>query len=465
MSSPEQAPASPDELYEGHANAAEYARLADEYRTDRGDRLLPGEPDRGFDVPPYSERLLQEPVSIAGAFPLSYRGLNPDPTGIDRWAAGYLAPQIIGGEVPVVERVDGEPPESETDMTLRVVYPIEKKAYEAAVAAGTIQPGLFRHGDLALGDEEGTGALAALVDPQQRQAALEEAIAEAGDELGWTYWDDFEELGTDELEELDTVLEVFELSDGGEVIRLVNCTKYHLTDEQLRKLTNAARSASDKSGGHVFESINTVMILPEGHSSLFGDARRKDGQTGKRMYHGFRRGRLIGLSDRLIKPVEDLAPPPALGPDEDEDDQYYQEGEPREGPGAPKYSVTAGDLELVAVHEFSHANIPSHMAVPELDGEIAPGIYGRTSLHEHTAELDTAEYAGGEDARAVPRSQRTAMQAIWARRRGLNKPLHDAPMGPRYVTCREVDLSRGPLTPRLVPWEPVLVTETVYQLV
>jgi hypothetical protein len=164
------------------------------------------------------------------------------------------------------------------------------------------------------------------------------------------------------------------------------------------------RAISDKSGGALFDRLDTIAIVPELYKSMEQDVKMPDGTMRTVPTNGYKSPRLLALSDRLIKPPEERsALPEGMS---DFYAQYRLPDEPAEGPGSPRKKVSDGEWELTLAHELVHIALPESIQTKVKLPDPAPTLYGRHNKTEQIAELGAAEYAGGEAALAIPDDQR-----------------------------------------------------------
>lgn len=62
--------------------------------------------------------------------------------------------------------------------------------------------------------------------------------------------------------------EIFELNDGGNIVRLYNMSGICIPSRTLAEITNALRGASDETGGAITKILENIVILPPGHASF-----------------------------------------------------------------------------------------------------------------------------------------------------------------------------------------------------
>jgi hypothetical protein len=471
MTSPEDLAISSESTNEGDQSGAFYRSLQSEavpqpqpqaeQPLPRGDHQLPDEPNRGFEITRLDREPLAQPVPAEVALPFSYRGTRLNGTEATKLMTDDLARRIAGGINPL------KPVESAArEMGIYVDFSIPASSYETAVSTGQVEDGLFNESNKLNGLDPRSPKLDNLISPEQKLATLEAATAASARKMSSIYRDDLAALKPEERDELAGVIEAFELSDGNgdRTIRLLNFSKTHLSDERLRQATNVVRSFSDKTGGAIFDTLHTIAILPEEHSRMRTKIEREDGQVGEVLRGGLSWQDMVMISDRLIKAPEDRLPKPKLGREKTPFELYGLPGEPEEGPGSPPQAVGADDFETTLAHELGHN------ALPAMDrGNLprpAPTLYGRSHPGEHIAELSAAEYTGGEHAQAVPADQQAALGEMYQRYRGSEDSIkYKQPLGPRYVVCRELDLTQGPLPPRMINPSKSMAAEITYHLV
>lgn len=339
-----------------------------------------------------------------------------------------------------------------------VYFQVPAAKYEKAVADGVVQAGLFGEDGKVSQVVPGAEALAGLVDEDQKRAAIEkyyvpqEKMVRRGDvdELG--------ALSDEARKELPGLLEAYDFTDGGKDIRLLNLSNTRLSDEQLRKVANAIRSFSDKSGGELYDKLRTIIIVPEDNPAIMAEVEDEDGKFMAPHQGEAKWGeRTLILSERAVQKAEDRKPR------SDRVEAYWRNrynaqllpGEPEEGPGSRHYNVARWDIERLTAHELEHISLPPNN-VP-LEG-VGPTKYSGFNKREHEAELGALEYIGWQDAEAaldVPEAerqakiedweqQRAAKQEMWNRQRGTNDGgrSYEAPLGPRFVACRELDVTK-----------------------
>ncbi|HSX06389.1 MAG TPA: hypothetical protein VLG92_01570 [Candidatus Saccharimonadia bacterium] len=410
---------------------------------ERGDQLLPGEPDRGFEVKRLDGEQQVKGVAPTEALPLCY--IN-EYDGIREIAkelmADDIASRIKDGSVSITQ----VPKVRESYEKLAIEYPVTESSYRYAIEEGIVSGNDFDSRGIAHGYTPGAEALAGLVDPNAANEAIDIGAA-ASNRLGLQYRNDLVDLTSGERKELELLSEAFELTSSGKTMRILNFSETRLTDEQLRQATNVVRSLADKSGGGIFDNLNTISIFPESHSAMWVEV-TIDGETKKVPRNGFQEKSMLVLTERLIQRPEDRSQIPNM---QAYYDQFRLPDEPTEGPGAPKRKVSDNEWEKTLRHELEHIALPRNIqeSVP-LEGP-APTLYGRANRLEHVAELGAAEYVGGEDARAIPDNQRMAKQEMWGQYRGTQDGglTYEQPIGPQFVICQELDLAAGPLPPIL----------------
>lgn len=427
---------------------------------ERGDRLAPEESDSGFRVIRLQgEEIHTQPVPAAEAFPLSYeyRGVTPDTA--EQLKAADLYRRIETGEVEL-EAIDDISKAPLGQILIPKLVPVQKQAYDAAVAEGRCRRGLFDTEEEIRNNWGGSEALADLVDPQQRDSIpLEESLLwGVGKNKIRPYIDDLDGIDgpngarSGGLEGL-VLHEAYDLAEGtgnGRSVRLLNFSGNQLSDQQLREASNVLRTYADESGGAIYESLYTIAILPPDHPSMVREKELPDGTTKTLSLNGYQSDHLLALSGNLLLPTEER---PSLTPEAQAFfDSKLLLGEPASGPDKPKNAVSGGRWEITLAHEFAHIVPKRYMQERHPLPGPAPTLMGRVDEREHVAEVAAAKYAGGEDAQSVPQDQREAYDAIWQEHHtpGPNDDLpYKWPLGPSYVTCRQLDLTEGPLPFRL----------------
>jgi hypothetical protein len=273
--------------------------------------------------------------------------------------------------------------------------------------------------------------------------------------------DELKTVSPEAREELPGLLEAYDFTDGAKDIRLLNLSETPLSEEQLRQVTNVIRSFSEKSGGELYNKLRTILIVPEYNPAMMAKVKDEQGEfdaphAGESKWSE----QTLLLSERAVQKPEDREPRP------ERVEAYWNNrynaqllpGEPEEGPGSPQYNVARWDIERLMAHELEHIALPPN-EVP-LQGP-GPTKYSRFNKREHEAELGALEYTGWQDAAvaldapeaerqakiAQWESQRAAKQEMWGQQRGTNDGgrFYEAPLGPRFVTCRELDVTKGPL--------------------
>lgn len=424
----------------------------------RGERQLPDEPNRGFRIEYLEGEHLRESMPVEAVFPNS-----------DDFRAKEFARQYVSGETPVEIVEDAWSGVNRGLPGFVVYFPVAASKYRQAVAVGQAQADLFGAEGKVMHTESGADVLDALVDSNQKQAAIKDYYHKQPHAVERNYIKDLEGITysdrSDAREELQKVSEVYELNDGARSIRLVNFSSTQLNEEQLRQAVNTVRAISDRSGGELFERLYTIAIVPEEYRSMQQPVELNDGKTVMLPINGYQSPHLLALSDRLIKPPEERKPLSEHAEAFFENHRLPQEGV--EGSSSIRDKVSDEGWELTLAHELTHIALPEDIQrTTPLPGP-APTLYGRYNKAEHIAELGAAEYAGGEQAQEVPDDQRKAFQQMWQLQRGSygDGVEYKQPLGPHYVVCRELDITQGPLPLRVQHPNQPLAIEVNYRLI
>lgn len=412
----------------------------------RGDRQLPEEPNRGFVIERLEGNGENQPVPLAEAI----SAINPE----------NFAQGVLDGSTPlkIAEHY------SESSTGFMVYFRVPGSKYREAVAAGKVEDGLFGTEGKVSRMKPGAEALDTLVDDEHRQTMLEKYFEQQAHTVKQNFVNDLEAVGAEALSQVEGLSEAFEFSDGDRSMRLLNLSRTKLSDEQLRQAASVIRSFSDKSGGELFDRLRTILILPEGSPRMSVTARDEGGEFALTT-SGEATGTSLLISENSIKKPEDRTPRTERVQRywDKAYNKHLQPGEPTEGPGKPYHNASRSDWEILLAHELEHIALPAN-DVP-LPGP-GPTLYSRFNKREQEAELGALDYKGGEEALAVPEDQRQAKQEMWYRRRGSDDggQTYKQPLGPRFVTCRELETHQGPLPPRLkYPGRPI-ITEINYRL-
>jgi len=414
----------------------------------RGDHLMPGE-HGGFSIERLSDDHLRQPVTYGFAF---------------GWGDGALAEQFaesyMEGTTPVVRVEDAQTEKRLPGIV--VTFPVSESKYREAVSQGKVADGLFDADCKAAGVQPGTEALDALVGKESMRQSLKKAYS---DVTGKAYLHEMAEIDYSAAKLLPNISEAFDFMDTDEQrqMRLLNFSETSLSDEQLGQLTNVIRSYSEKTAGEVFERLETIMIVPEGNPLLTLQAEDAEGGFALPTMAGSRLT-MIFISERALKSPEDREP----WSDRVQQfwKQYYEKqllpGEPSEGPGSPYYNASRGDLEYIFAHEIAHAALKAEGDHEDIPGT-GPTLYSRVDQREFGAELAALAYKGCEEALAVSEEQRAAMEKKW--QRALDSQDYAAQqLGPRFIRCKEIDLSKGPLPRRMKDPNKPLPAQITYML-
>lgn len=424
--------------------------LARQEVIERGDRLGDG-PDRGFRIELLDGERSHEPVPVGVALPdMSKR----------------FAQEYVGDKLSITEVEDAWSGVTRGLPGFVVYFPVDASNYKAAVAEGKASDGLFGTDNKVMSIVPGAKVLDTLVDLEKKRAAVEAYYQKQPHAVNRQYVDDLDGITyadrSNAREELEQVSEAYDLVDGGRTMRLINLSTTKLTEEQLRQATNAIRAISDKSGGELFDRLDTIAIVPEEYRSMQQDVKMPDGRVEMVPINGYQSPRLLALSDRLLKPSEQKKPlPDGLG---DFFEQHRLPGEPTEGPGSPRKKVSEENWELTLSHELTHIALPKEIQQTSTLSGPAPTLYGRYNRYEHIAELGAAEFAGGDSVLEVPDQQRREFEQMWQRQRGSEDGIeYKQPVGPRFVVCRELDITK-PLPLRTKRPDSPLPVEVTYRL-
>jgi hypothetical protein len=417
----------------------------------RGDRQLEDEPNRGFRIERLEGEQSREPVPIDEALPSLAR----------RFAQEY-----VDGKLLIEETEDAWTGIRDGRPGFITFFPVDTSKYNEAVARNEVAAGIFGEDGKVSHLKPGADALESLVDPVKKRDTVEAYYYKQVNGIKAKYIDDLEGITDqdrkDARHELERVSEAYEFTDGGKSIRLINFSNRRLTEEQLRQVTNAVRAISDKSGGELFNRLDTIAIVPEEYPSMQQDVKMPDGHMETVPTNGYKSPRLLAVSDRMIKPSEERKPlPEGIG---DFFGQYRLPHEPAEGPGSPRKKVSDEEWEITLSHELTHIALPEQIQETAPLSGPAPTLYGRHNKIEQIAELGAAEYAGGDPALAVPERQRQEFAEMWQKQRGSEDGIeYRQPQGPRYVVCRELDITQPlPLRDKQ-PGQPLPV-EITYRL-
>jgi hypothetical protein len=432
---------------------------------ERGEYLHPGDPDSGFKVTRLNQEFPKEPISVQEAFPLSYMG--GDHAAKERLAATTMEDKLMNGEMQLraVEHTNNVPLQN---VSLVLDIPIKTSAYERAVADDRTAPDLFDAENKAMGYAPNASALEDLIDPVQKRALIQDAIAAATTNRSArarnSFVNELSDLNSVQIAAVKGVTQAYDLTDGNRSVRLLNLSSTPMNEEHVRQTVNAVRAAADKSGGGVYDRLHVIAVLPEDHPMMRVKVQREDGRQGTVARVGLQEGNSILLSDRLIKNPEAKLPMPELGRDKTLFERFGLPGETEKGPNSPRKTVIGEDLQGNLAHELEHAALPMSYHA-ELPGH-APSLYGRTNTDEHVAEIGAAMYRGGEYAAEVPVAQRFATQEMWGNYRGTDDGVtYRQPLGPHFVNGTELDVRHGPLPLRVRDGAQEVPAEITYHLV
>lgn len=429
-----------------------------------GDRQRPEESNQGYAIERLESEPLSEPVPAEEVLPIAFAkryGLEE----VNRIRHDDMLERMMSDQVPI-KQVESTILDRTYGLKLRLDYTIDRTAYQEAVATGKVQPDAFGEKNKVNALDAKASGLNELIEEDQRREVIDTELTKSSANLAGSYRNEFGVMDDINRGKITGILEAFDLSDSDQLIRLLNFSSTHISDEHLRQAVNVLRSFADKSGGGVFDNVHSIAILPEDHPLLKTTFKREDGQTGTALRGGYFYFGLIVISDRLIKKSEDRAPKPALGRERTPFERFGLPGEPAEGPGSPKSGIGGEDFEATLAHEFEHGALPEkYQKANQLPGP-APTMYGRTSPEEHRAELGAAAYMGGKDALDVPADQRAVMEDMWSNYRGTpdGGSHYNQPLGPHFITCKELSLKDGPLPLRLSRPKSPIIIETNYHL-
>lgn len=288
----------------------------------RGDRQLENEPNRGFRIYLESERS-REPVPVDEVLPS---------------LAKRFAQEYVDSKLPIKNVDDAWTGMRDGSPGFITFFPVNASKYNEAVANGEAAADIFGEDGKVSALKPGASALEDLIGPVTKRDTVEAYYYKQENGIKAKYIDDLEGITDqdrrDARHELEQVSEAYEFTDGGKSIRLINFSTRQLTEEQLRQATNAVRAISDKSGGELFDRLDTIAIVPEEYRSMRQDVKMPDGHMETVPTNGYKSPRLLAISDRIIKPPEERKPlPEGIG---DFYRQYRLPNEPAEGPGSPR---------------------------------------------------------------------------------------------------------------------------------
>jgi len=269
------------------------------------------------------------------------------------------------------------------------------------------------------------------------------------------------DLNVHERGELPTISQVFDFHDGPEEgsprIRLINFSGTPISAEQIQDLTDVIWWYSNASLGGIFENLRTIVIMPEGHSSMWVD-REVDGQMKKIPRGGWQGPNVLGISERGFQPPEARSErPEELGA---YFNQLLRPGETLGEPGSPKKSVSEGDPRITLAHEFWHRLMPSLFKARGIEDY---SLYARSAEEEKEAEIGAAACIGGKAAESLNEGEWNYVVGHWKDYRE-NRLREGAKLGPRSVVCRQLDLNNGALPPAFKYNAPVVTAKKSYRL-
>ncbi|MET8876874.1 GNAT family N-acetyltransferase [Nocardia sp. NPDC004604] len=420
-------------------------------KRDRSERQSEDGPNRGFRIESLEGGHSSEPQPFEVMFPL----------GTDHKAQDFVR-QYLDGKTPivVVQTAFAEQRNGRTGFV--VVFPVAASKYDEAVAAKQVPADLFATGDTVNHARAGAEILDSLVEPDAKRAAIEAHYVNQAHHVDHYYLNDLQELthddGSDARGEVEIVSEAYDFSDGTSMIRLLNFSSNRLGIERIRQTANVIRYMTERSGGGLSGLLDTIMIVPEESALMQRQTTSSDGTTEMIPRNGFRGMRMLALSDRILKPKDQRRPLPPQSAEFF--DKFLEPDEPASGPGRPRNKVSAEEWEVTLAYEMTTLLLPGNTPGQWGLSGPAPTLLGRENKTEHMAELGAAEFVGGEHALSIPDDQYRALQELWGLRT-KKEPV----LGPHFITCRQLDLTNGPLPRR--PWNPTrpLVVEITYQLV
>ncbi len=257
------------------------------------------------------------------------------------------------------------------------------------------------------------------------------------------------------------ISEIFDFTEGGNTIRVVNLGDHRMRPVHLRQLSNAMRAASEshKSAGRLFEKVRIVAILPKADSLLTYEY--ENGEKVQAAGSAYRDEGVVLLSDISLEP-------PAPSQERKKDSFFSRAKElgrtalsflgPKQIKPKGNWHTTEKTFQInfedTAYHELVHMMVPN-----EQEAEFAaavegdnPVTHGQWHVREDVAESATGEFMGGWAAQRVNTSRRKAMKHIWSIVSKHPEPYeppkpgepHLGPRreGPAYVRCREVNIGR-----------------------
>jgi hypothetical protein len=213
----------------------------------------------------------------------------------------------------------------------------------------------------------------------------------------------FADFSETRLAALESVSELFELDDGKHPMYLANLSEWKMSKEQLGQIVNAVRSVADESSGTLSKTTRVVTILPEHHPLFLTQGPEQNGRDTVILSRGIYWGRdTVGISDYFLKPSEARLPLP--------DNLYYEppaEGEKREF-HTPDFLPNEGEahaLEIVTYHELMHALLRAKRLAQQFEqmiGDEPPHVqYGDGSTGEDMSETAASMHVGGAAAEAI----------------------------------------------------------------
>jgi hypothetical protein len=260
--------------------------------------------------------------------------------------------------------------------------------------------------------------------------------------------------------------QIVAFGSGGKSVDLYNFTPTRIDKEQIGRVANAIREMSDRTGGAIFEMLNTIAIVSTDNPAV---AEKNENGEYTSVNWGAAYGGAVALSECLFNPN---ARSPVVTARDPARTELYTEID-HDNP----FSVAGDKLQLTVFHELTH--------VIELKGdaydhhirrlygtmvgwESEPGesgrqlqrgyvknpvVYGRANEVEDLAVTAEAEFAGGEQWAKYDTSRHLGLRAVWAQR-------HGGMFGPTFVTAKEMPLPRWPSKIGILPRVPLAIKPT-----